>query len=89
MRLFLGSAPGQLARLVQALEQGAAGAVAETAHALKGACANIGAQALAARLGAIEEQARSGTLPDPSQPLPPLQAEFASLQQALEARLSA
>jgi CheY-like chemotaxis protein len=85
--LFLQSAPPQLEALARALEAGAADAAAFAAHSLKGAASNIGATAMAALCAEIEKQAGDQQAVAGGLALPPLEAEFARVRSALQARL--
>ncbi len=60
--IFVEDTAAQLASLEAAVAQADADATRRIAHGLKGACSNIGARAMAALCGALEEQARAGAL---------------------------
>ncbi|MEO8200631.1 MAG: PAS domain S-box protein [Gemmatimonadota bacterium] len=62
LETFLGCAPGQVSRLVDALESGSSSEVATAAHALKSPAGAIGARKMAAELSEIEIAGRSDTL---------------------------
>ena len=62
VRSFLGSADLQLARIGQALVQGDAGLVGQTAHSLKSSAANLGAETLADLYRELEKCGREGRL---------------------------
>ncbi len=68
IEMFLDDAPQQLDRMRQALAAAAAHDLRQAAHTLKSTAASVGAQALAACCGAIEELARDGVL-DQATPL--------------------
>jgi two-component system sensor histidine kinase/response regulator len=54
--------PARLAALREAVNDAGGPALAQAAHALKGAAANIGATAVASLCGELEEMGRSGKL---------------------------
>jgi two-component system sensor histidine kinase BarA len=69
-------APAALDRLDTAVTEGSPDKIAETAHALKSLCRNIGAVRLGNRLNEIERNARSGTWHKEQCPLPTLAQEL-------------
>ncbi|QHK22476.1 response regulator [Pseudarthrobacter psychrotolerans] len=58
---FRKDVPARLAALHEAVANGGGRALAQAAHALKGAAANIGARAVASLCGELEDMGRSGT----------------------------
>jgi two-component system sensor histidine kinase/response regulator len=59
---FRKDVPGRLAALREAVNNGGGPALAQAAHALKGAAANIGATAVTSLCGQLEDMGRSGKL---------------------------
>jgi two-component system, sensor histidine kinase and response regulator len=59
---WLADTPGQLQAMRDAVAAGDAAALVRPAHTVKGSAASVGAAAVAASSGALEEQARAGTL---------------------------
>ena len=59
-KAFLEDMPEQFRRLTEAVSAGHLDAVEDRAHQIKGAAANLGAEALRAEAGAMEEAARWG-----------------------------
>jgi HPt (histidine-containing phosphotransfer) domain-containing protein len=81
-----------VAALQAGLSRGDANAIVASAHALRGASAEIGARRMAAICGRIEEGARAGQLGDVRPLIGEIEAEAVSLRAALEveqSRLSA
>ena len=60
---FLDDIPAQVRKLKELVEAGELTEAGDQAHRIKGAAANISAQALRALTGGMEEQARKGDLP--------------------------
>jgi two-component system sensor histidine kinase/response regulator len=82
----------RVAALQAGLSRGDANAIVASAHALRGASAEIGARRMAAICGRIEEGARAGQLGDVRPLIGEIEAEAVSLRAALEveqSRLSA
>ncbi|PPK94175.1 signal transduction histidine kinase [Kineococcus xinjiangensis] len=73
---FAERAPEAVAGLAEALAGGDAQLVAKRAHALKGASANLGAEALAALCAEMEAAGRAGRLPEPADVPQALRAEL-------------
>jgi CheY-like chemotaxis protein/HPt (histidine-containing phosphotransfer) domain-containing protein len=62
LSLFVETAMAQLAELEAAVAEGNAAATQQLAHALKGACLNVGAERMGALCAQLEQGARAGTL---------------------------
>jgi HPt (histidine-containing phosphotransfer) domain-containing protein len=75
---FLEDAPRQFTEMLRAAEAGDAAAVQWAAHALKGASANVGSQAVCQLARRIEAEAGAGRLP--AELLPELGAALDALQ---------
>lgn len=82
---FLEDAPGLMAQLRAANENGAIEAVVQTAHGLKGLAATFEAIPFVQIAADIEAHAKAGDRSAISNLLPPLQSEFERLVAALEA----
>ncbi len=80
MRVFLDDAPKKIRALDQAVTQGEANTAKRLAHTLKGASANVGANALNRIARAAEEAAASGNLDEVRRLLTPLQEEMDRVQ---------
>ena len=87
--IFLAEAPGQIAALAGGLKAGNAPVAERQAHSLKGASANLGAEALRAAAQAIERAAKAGDLTASLALLPDLERQFELLRAALEAHFPA
>ena len=61
--LFVAECPGWLAAIVDAVAAADVERMRETAHALKGAAANLSAHAVASAASRLETMAREGNLP--------------------------
>ena len=85
--LFLAGSPATLRALGVAIAAGNAPGVREAAHRLKGSAASLGAGPLAALSGALEKDARAGSVAGAPQLLPALEAEYARVAAALEAEI--
>lgn len=70
--------------LLRVLEEGDASAVARTAHTLKGASANVGANALVDVCAAIESYARQDQLQGAAEVMGRFEAEFSRARSALQ-----
>jgi len=81
--LFLQDSPRQMAALREALSQADAAALARSAHAIKGAAANLGAVAASQAALAVEALGRLGVLDDAAEALTALEGELVRLQTAL------
>ncbi|MFP3579007.1 response regulator [Arthrobacter sp. SIMBA_036] len=79
--------PSRIASLHQAITDNDGPAMTRTAHALRGAAANIGATTAAALCGEIEATAHSGKFDDVPQLLSRLEAELANVNIELEQAL--
>jgi CheY-like chemotaxis protein/HPt (histidine-containing phosphotransfer) domain-containing protein len=84
---FLADAEGRLRQLKTSFEQGDAGAVGKTAHALKGASLTFGAKAFSALCQDLEQMGKSGELSGVAEKLAEAQAEYARVQIELPAIL--
>ncbi|MEP7354580.1 MAG: Hpt domain-containing protein [Acidobacteriota bacterium] len=82
--LFLDEYPRSLAELRQALAEGDAEAVGRTAHGLKGAVANFGAQPAVDAAFTLEQMGQSHDLAAGSETLANLKQALADLKQELE-----
>ncbi len=79
---FLEDMPGHIASLKAALDQ--SGNVVLYAHSIKGAAANVGAEALRSVAARLEEAARQGLLDQVRAGLPELDRRFAEFCRAVE-----
>ena len=87
--LFLRDTPPRLAALKDAIKEGDAQALSQTAHTLKGSSANLGATRLAALNAELEKKASHGSLEEASRLLAQLDNEFERVRHVLESeRLS-
>jgi two-component system sensor histidine kinase/response regulator len=73
---FRKDVPARLAALREAVTDGGGPALAQAAHALKGAAANIGATAVASLCGELEAMGRSGRLDGAAQLVDRLEPEL-------------
>ncbi|MEY8204079.1 MAG: Hpt domain-containing protein [Bermanella sp.] len=80
---YLSDSEDKITRLRAAIDSGDAPLCVELAHALKGASANICAEALAGLFKALEDQARSGNLSPMSGAFSELSDEFQRVKEAL------
>ena len=85
LRSFTARTPAAAEVLVDLLGAGDAGRVRDQAHALKGSAANLGAGALAAVCGEVEDRARAGAVPDPVVTAARLRSEVAGTLRAVDA----
>jgi HPt (histidine-containing phosphotransfer) domain-containing protein len=85
--LFFEDTPARLAVLRAAWEAGDAEALGQTAHALKGSCANLGARKMAETAKLLEEAGRRGDLPATPRLLDRLDDEFRQTRAELSALL--
>jgi len=83
-RLFLADYPRHLAQIKDALRVGDAEALAKTAHTLKGAVGNFGAQKAAAAAQVMEVHGRSGELRAASDAYGTLESELTRLAEELQ-----
>jgi CheY-like chemotaxis protein len=83
--LFLQQTPDLLRSLQQAYDANDVESLGMTAHTLKGSCANLGAEQMAAWCRELESMARQGTLPSERTLPAQLEHEFAAVRQILEA----
>jgi signal transduction histidine kinase/CheY-like chemotaxis protein/HPt (histidine-containing phosphotransfer) domain-containing protein len=88
-RDFIAETTARLARMKQALADGAAGELEREAHGLKSASAFLGAKAMSERAAAIEGAAREGLPLRGDDPLPALAAELTRVERALARELEA
>jgi HPt (histidine-containing phosphotransfer) domain-containing protein len=86
--LYLQEAPAQLAALRGAVAQADAGGVEQTAHALKGSSAQLGATRLARLCAALQEEGARQELSQAAAQVDELASEFLRVRAALEAMLS-
>ena len=82
--LFLRDTPPRLAALKDAIKEGDAQALSQTAHTLKGSSANLGATRLAALNAELQSKASDGSLEDASRLLAQLDNEFERVRHILE-----
>src|SRR3989454_2476947 len=83
--LFLQQTPDLLRSLKKAFGEKDLESVGTTAHTLKGSCANLGAEQMAAWCRELESMARQGTLPSAGKLPVQLEHEFAAVRQILVA----
>ena len=83
--LFLQQTPDLLRSLRKAFEEKDLESIGITAHTLKGSCANLGAEQMAAWCRELESMARQGTLSSGGKLPAQLEHEFAAVRQILEA----
>jgi PAS domain S-box-containing protein len=83
---FLESTPEQIESLRQSLDSGNAAAAKRTAHALKGAAANIGGERLRRVAFEVELAAHAGDLDAAKSHLAELQLQFERLTEAIQAK---
>lgn len=81
---YLASAPEQLARIADCMARGDAAQAGREAHTLKGASANVGAEALAEAARALEAAGRDGDLDAVARLLPAAEQAFARLKVLLQ-----
>ena len=81
---FLRSSACRLAELRRAAASGDAARLVKPAHALKGGCGLVGAEALAALCAQIEDRGRAGSLARVPELIESLQAKYAEVRQLLE-----
>jgi CheY-like chemotaxis protein/nitrogen-specific signal transduction histidine kinase len=77
--------PGYLERIRKAVAEGDAEALRQSAHALKGSCANFAAHAAVEAAAKLEQAGRNNDLPDLTQQLERLEVEMDRLVTALRA----
>jgi two-component system sensor histidine kinase/response regulator len=87
-RVFLDDIPARLGSVEQAVAAGDAEALRQAAHQLKGAAANVGANAVAAVCAELEAKGRSGATAEPVL-VSRLATDLDQASQALEAALAA
>ncbi|MEV6347298.1 Hpt domain-containing protein [Actinoplanes sp. NPDC051851] len=85
LRSFVTRTPDAVDRLAALLGDGDRDEIRDQAHGMKGSAANIGADALAALCGAIEDQARIGDVTNPAASLEEVRAEAAGAMRAVGA----
>ncbi len=86
--LFLQQTPGLLQTIQKAFGEKDLGSVGNTAHTLKGSCANLGAEQMAACCRELESMVRQGTLSSDGTLLAQLEREFDTVRQILETERS-
>ncbi len=84
---FRKDVPGRLAALREAVAEGRGPALAQAAHALKGAAANIGATAVASLCGELEDLGRSGAIDGGPQLVSRLEVELVRVDFELDLAL--
>ncbi len=82
--IFLDDAPRQVESLRQAIERQDSGAVLRTAHRIKGASTNLGADSLAALCARLEQDGRSGHTVSLDAMMERVDSEFARVSGFLE-----
>ena len=87
IRSYLDDGATRFAGLRAALREGDAARIAPLAHTLAGSSLNVGADALASRMHAIDKAAKAGTLPDEAE-LTACEEEFARVRSALNRLLA-
>ena len=88
IEMFLTDAESRLVALRKATEQRDAPAVEREAHALKGSCANFGAQPMARVCHSLQVLGRARDLTQAAKLLAQLHTEYARVRTALRAELS-
>jgi HPt (histidine-containing phosphotransfer) domain-containing protein len=88
VEIFLAEAPGLLAQIRAGIREGKAERAERGAHTLKSAVGNFGGQRASQAARAIEVEARENRLDRAQNLLPTLEAEIASVSQALSQYLS-
>jgi HPt (histidine-containing phosphotransfer) domain-containing protein len=83
--LFLAQTPVYLQSLIAACEEQNGDGLWNTAHALRGSCANLGAEQMAARCGELELTSRQGTLASAKCLVARLEEEFEAVKKVLTA----
>ncbi len=84
--LFLRDTPPRLVALKDAIKEGDAQAISQTAHTLKGSSASLGATRLAALNAELEKKAAHGSLEEASGVLAQLDNEFERVRHVLESK---
>lgn len=84
--LFLRDTPPRLVALKDAIKEGDAQALSQTAHTLKGSSASLGATRLAALNAELEKKASHGSLEEASRLLAQLDNEFERVRHVLESK---
>ena len=84
LQIFLDDMPDKLQSLKKQLEAGNAVTAGEVAHAIKGSCANVGAEALRAQAKAMEQAGKAGDLEGVSSRMNHLENLFSELLQLIE-----
>jgi CheY-like chemotaxis protein/HPt (histidine-containing phosphotransfer) domain-containing protein len=85
--VYLDNSPTLVQRLREAVAQGDAKALRETAHSLKSSSANLGAASLAALCKELEQMGRDGQLQGAAEKLSALQQHYLLVRAALTAQL--
>jgi HPt (histidine-containing phosphotransfer) domain-containing protein len=80
LQIFVGDASRQFERLAMAVQQRHYAEIYQAAHALKGACASIGAQAAQAICATLESQGKQATCQAAEQHLAELQANLQQIK---------
>ena len=80
---FVEDATAQIASLRLAADAGSVDAIVRPAHSLKSNAANVGATVLEELSRALEIDARGGVVPDMAERVAGVDAEFASVREAL------
>jgi len=76
LRIFLGDAPKRLDALRRCLEAGEQAGAQREAHTLKGASANVSAEAIRAVAASLETVIKAGELPRAARLVPALELAF-------------
>jgi CheY-like chemotaxis protein len=87
IRMYLGSSRELMARLGEALDNHDAGAIRDTAHALKSSSANVGAMKLSALFGRIETSTRQSDEPQARELQAEIRREYERVVEALRFRV--
>jgi len=80
---FLERSPSMLIALQEAAARGDVAAVSAGAHAMKGTSATLGALALSELCAELERLARAGSMSEVVARVPPIEAEYGSVDRAL------
>jgi PAS domain S-box-containing protein len=89
VQMYLDEAPGHLAGLRGALAAGHAGELGVVAHALKSASFNVGAMALGETCRRLERLGKAGELPGCADLVTSIERQYAQVEPALRAELTA
>lgn len=84
---YLASSPELISSMQQAIVAGEAPALQRAAHSLKTGSASFGALAFASQCKGLEELAKTGALAEAGEKYEPLEAAYAQVKAALQARV--